>query len=292
MTLVASGSPNDSPTMAEAWDLLQREAVAIINDAARLDVTLRVVGSAGIRLHCRAPGPLMDRLGRPAKDIDFIVPQRHRKGMRRVLESRGYVVDRDLLIAMEGSRYSFAHRDSGTEIDVFVEKLDFCHTIELSGRLTRHPVTIPIEELLLQKLQIVQMTTTDVIDAGVLLATHEVGSTGDGRPSASPADMPVGEPGQAPEQETIDAGHVARLLARDWGFHHTATRNLGSVCEQLAPAGAADVGAEGNQRAQDRVRRLLIAIETEPKSLAWRMRDKVGERKQWWQDVDDREATY
>jgi hypothetical protein len=272
MTLVASGSPHDSPTMAEAWDLLQREAVAIIDDAARLDVTLRVVGSAGIRLHCGAPGPLMDSLGRPAKDIDFIVPQKHRKGMRRVLESRGYVIDRDLLIAMEGSRYSFAHRDHGTEIDVFVEKLDFCHTIEVSGRLARHPVTIPIEELLLQKLQIVQMTTTDVIDAGVLLATHEVDTTGEG--------------------ETIDAGHVARLLARDWGFHHTATRNLRNVCEQLAPAGAVDVGPEGNLQAQDRARRLLIAIETEPKSLAWRMRDKVGERKQWWQDVDDREATY
>lgn len=278
--------------MAEAWDLLQREAIAIIDEAAQLDVTLRVVGSAGIRLHCGAAGPLMDRLGRPAKDIDFIVPQRHRKGMRRVLESRGYVVDRDLLIAMEGSRYSFAHRDHGTEIDVFVEKLDFCHTIELSGRLTRHPVTIPIEELLLQKLQIVQMTTTDLIDAGVLLATHEVNSTGGGRPSVSPADMPVGEPGQASGQETIDAGHIARLLGRDWGFHHTATRNLHRVCDQLAPAGAADVGAEGNLRARDRARRLLTAIETEPKTLAWRMRDKVGERKQWWQDVDDREATY
>jgi hypothetical protein len=279
-------------TMAEAWDLLQREAVAIIDDAARVDVTLRVVGSAGIRLHCGAAGPLMDRLGRPAKDIDFIVPQRHRKGMRRVLESRGYVVDRDLLIAMEGRRYSFAHRDHGTEIDVFVEKLDFCHTIELSGRLARHPVTIPIEELLLQKLQIVQMTTTDMIDAGVLLATHEVSDTDDSRTPVSLADTPVGEPGQAPEQETIDAGHIARLLARDWGFHHTATRNLQRVREQLAPTGAADVGAERNLRAQDRVRRLLTAIETEPKTLAWRMRDKVGERKQWWQDVDDREATY
>ena len=279
-------------TMAEAWDLLQREAVAIIDDAARVDVTLRVVGSAGIRLHCGAPGPLMDRLGRPAKDIDFIVPQRHRKGMRRVLESRGYVVDRDLLIAMEGRRYSFAHRDHGTEIDVFVEKLDFCHTIELSGRLARHPITIPIEELLLQKLQIVQMTTTDMIDAGVLLATHGLSDTDDDRPPLSLADAPVAEPGQAPEQETIDAGHIARLLARDWGFHHTATQNLHRVSEQLTPAGAADVGAEGNLRAQDRVRRLLTAIETEPKTLAWRMRDKVGERKQWWQDVDDREATY
>jgi hypothetical protein len=96
--------------MADPWEELQTEAVAIVAAAADRGVTLRVVGSAGIRLHCAAPGPLMDRLGRPAKDIDFVVPQRHRKGMRRLLEDRGYVIDRDLLIAMEGTRYSFAHR--------------------------------------------------------------------------------------------------------------------------------------------------------------------------------------
>ena len=257
--------------MADPWEGLQTEAVAIVAAAEGQGVTLRVVGSAGIRLHCPAPGPLMDRLGRPAKDIDFVVPQRHRKGMRRVLEDRGYVIDRDLLIAMEGARYSFAHREHGTEIDVFVERLDFCHTIELAGRLSAHPVTIPIEELLLQKVQIVEMTTTDLIDVGVLLATHEVGEDG---------------------PEEVDAAHIARLLARDWGFHHTSTRNLERVRQRVAAGEAIDVGAERAIQVQRGVGRLMSAIDAEAKSLAWRMRDKVGERKQWWQDVDDREATY
>ncbi|MGH3421981.1 MAG: hypothetical protein ACRDOD_20590, partial [Streptosporangiaceae bacterium] len=233
-------------------------------------VTLRVVGSAGIRLHCDRAGPVMDRLGRPAKDIDFVVPQRHRKGMRRLLEGRGYVADRDLLIAMEGTRYSFAHRENGTEIDVFVERLNFCHPIELAGRLDKHPLTIPAEELLLSKLQIVQMTTTDLIDASVLLATHPVHGTG-------------------PDPEAVDPGHIARLLARDWGFHHTATANLARVADHAA---AIDLGAELSSAVQLGTGQLLAAIEAEPKGLAWRMRDKVGERKQWWQDVDDREATY
>jgi hypothetical protein len=217
----------------------------------------------------------MDRLNRPAKDIDFIVPQRQRKGMRRLLEDRGYLIDRDLLIAMEGRRYSFEHGEHGTEIDVFVERLNFCHTIELAGRLEQHPVTIPVEELLLQKVQIVEMTTTDLIDAGVLLATHDVASGQD-----------------AADGEAVDATHIARILARDWGFHHTATRNLERVGQSVAGAAAIDVGAEGAARVEQGVQRLLDAIDAEGKSLAWRMRDKVGERKQWWQDVDDREATY
>jgi hypothetical protein len=261
--------------MADPWEELQTEAVAIVTAAADRGVTLRVVGSAGIRLHCAAPGPLMDRLNRPAKDIDFIVPQRQRKGMRRLLEERGYLIDRDLLIAMEGTRYSFEHREHGTEIDVFVERLNFCHTIELAGRLEQHPVTIPIEELLLQKLQIVEMTTTDLIDASVLLATHDV---------ASGPDAAAGE--------AVDATHIAAILARDWGFHHTATRNLEQVRQGVAGAAVAGIGAEGAAQVQQGAQRLLGAIDAEGKSLAWRMRDKIGERKQWWQDVDDREATY
>jgi hypothetical protein len=260
-----------APAVAGTWEKLQAEAIAIVGAAAGRGVTLRVVGSAGIRLHCDQPGPLMDRLGRPAKDIDFIVPQQHRKGMRRVLEERGYVVDRDLLVAMEGTRYSFAHAGSGTEIDVFVERLDFCHRIELTGRLTLHPVTIPVEELLLQKIQIVQMTTTDLMDASVLLATHEVGGDSD---------------------EGIHAPHIARLLARDWGFHHTATRNLERVAQNLASDTVAALGAEGRARARRGIEHLTSAIDAKDKTLAWRMRDKLGERKQWWQDVDEREATY
>jgi hypothetical protein len=259
--------------MASSWTTLQSEAVAIVAAAEQRGVTLRVVGSAGIRLHCDAPAPLMDQLGRGAKDIDFIVPQRHRKGMRQLLESRGYVVDRDLLIAMEGTRYSFEHSEHGAEIDVFVEKLEFCHTIELGERLTRHPVTIPVEELLLQKLQIIEMTTTDTIDASVLLATHEVSGTGDEKP------------------ELIDAGYIARLLARDWGFHHTAMRNLERV-QPAAAEGPVDLGPAGNEQARLGAQRLRETVESEPKTLSWRVRDKVGERKQWWQDVDDREATY
>jgi hypothetical protein len=253
-----------------AWTELQAEAVAIVAAATAQGVTLRVVGSAGIRLHCDRAGPVMDQLGRPAKDIDLVVPQRQRKGMRRLLEGRGYVADRDLLIAMEGTRYSFAHREHGTEIDVFVERLNFCHPIELAGRLEAHPLTIPAEELLLSKLQIVEMTTTDLIDAGVLLATH-----------------PVGDPGQ--DAEAIDGGRIARLLARDWGFHHTATANLARVAEHAPATG---LGAELNTAVQLGTGRLLAAIEAEPKSLSWRVRAKVGERRQWWQDVDEREATY
>jgi hypothetical protein len=35
------------------------------------------------------------------------------------------------------------------------------------------------------------------------------------------------------------------------------------------------------------VSNLKRAIDAVPKSFAWRMRDRVGDRRQWWTDVDE-----
>ncbi len=257
--------------MGATWPQLHDEALEIVAGARDTAVTLRVVGGAGVRLHCAPPDEAMHRLGRSAKDLDFIVLKEDRKGMRRFLEARGYVVDRDLLVAMEGSRYSFSHPLTEVEIDVFVERLAFNHTIEVRHRLDSHPTTIPVEDLLLQKLQIVKLTSNDLLDMAVLLATHPV----------------CAGPGSG---EDLDAGYIAGLLARDWGFHHTALVTLQRIRE--AVGSQIDLGAIANETVWQRVKFLAEAIEDKPKTLSWRMRAKVGERVQWWDDVDEREATY
>jgi hypothetical protein len=248
------------------WEAVQREAVALVAEAEARGVVLRVVGSTGIRLHCTPAAEALDRLRRPAKDIDVVCRREDRTPLRRLLEERGWQVDRDLLVAMEGQRYAFTHPRDGLELDVFVDKLEFCHTIGLRDRLDRREVTVPVEDLLLQKLQIVRPTVTDRMDSQALLATHRVGAGGvDG--------------------EAIDAGYVAGLLARDWGFHHTATANLAALR-------AAPPGNGGGRLVGERIDALLASIEAAPKSVRWRARARVGERLQWWQDVDEREAVY
>jgi hypothetical protein len=243
------------------WDQIHREAAALVAAASERRLSLRLVGSVGIRLHCAGAAAALDRRGRPAKDIDLICGREHRKGVRALLEERGYLVDRDLLVAMEGTRYAFSHPAAKVEIDLFVDRLQFCHTIELRDRLGLHGTTIPIDDLLLQKLQIVEPVTTDLMDLAALLETHEV-AAGPGSP------------------ESIDSGYVAGLLARDWGFHHTATANLERLRDDSGTAGRRGVET------------LLEAVEAAPKSLRWRARSRLGERVQWWQDVDERAVTY
>jgi hypothetical protein len=251
------------------WEAVQREAAELVAAAGTRGMVLRVVGSTGIRLHCAPAAAALDRLRRPAKDIDVVCRHEDRTPLRRLLEERGWQVDRDLLVAMEGRRYAFTHPRDGLELDVFVDRLEFCHTIELRDRLGRREVTVPVEDLLLQKLQIVKPTVTDRMDSQALLATHRVGAEG----------------GERPDGEAIDAGYVAGLLARDWGFHHTATANLAALR-------AAPPGNGGGRLVGERVDALLASIEAAPKSIRWRARARVGERFQWWQDVDEREAVY
>jgi hypothetical protein len=254
-------------TPRPGWAAVHEAAVALVAEAGARGQVLRLVGSTGIRLHCPPAAAALDRLGRPAKDIDVVCRHEDRKGLRRLLSERGWEVDRDLLVAMEGRRFAFRHPASGLELDVFVDRLEFCHTIELRDRLGARELTVPVEDLLLQKLQIVRQTVTDRMDTAALLATHPVA------------------PGAQQGPEAIDAGYVAGLLARDWGFHHTATTNLAALADGGAGNGSAATVAE-------RVSDLLAAIEAAPKSIRWRARARVGERMQWWQDVDDREAVY
>ena len=140
------------------------------------------------------------------------------------------------------------------ELDVFVERLEFCHTIELDGRWERHATTIPIEDLLLQKLQVHELTDSDVIDAAVVLATHDVGAAGD--------------------PERIDRDYVAGVLAGDWGFHRDATANLdrvraaaGHACRSRRRARVASTTGVAALQRRHRAGR---------KSMAWRMRARVG----------------
>jgi hypothetical protein len=252
-------------------DQLGAVAVGLIEQADQDEIRARVIGSTAIYLHCEAAAQALSRADRAGKDLDLIVGRRDRKRMRALLETNGYEIDRDVLVAMEGSRYSFEHPESGVGLDVFFDRMEFCHTIDLSDRLAEHDHTVAIEDLLLSKLQVRRMTPNDLSDAISILATHRVGTAAD--------------------PEVIDAGYVAGLLARDWGFHHTVVANLDALVVALPPA-AERLGAEGLERVREGAAALGVAIDAEKKTRSWRIRAKVGERVQWWEDVDDNLEAY
>jgi hypothetical protein len=147
---------------------------------------------------------------------------------------------------------------------VFFDELEFCHRIPLEGRLEADRPTIPLAELLLSKLQIVKLNEKDVVDTILLLLDHELGEG---------------------DADVIDVARIAGLCADDWGLWRTLTMNLEKV--RAFAAGYPQLDADQQARVTASAGELKRAVDATPKPLAWRMRDRVGDRRQWWTDVDE-----
>jgi hypothetical protein len=242
----------------------ENELDRILKASDEASVLLRVIGSLAFQLHCNKYGYLQEAMGRAYTDIDFAAYRSQTKEIKALMSGLGYSENREVFIVSEGNRSIFDSQDYSLHVDVFYYKLDFCHKIEWRGRLEVDAPTIPLAEMLLEKMQIVKINEKDVIDTIMLLLEHPLGDTDDGK---------------------VNIGRIARLCANDWGLWRTTTMNLGKVralaqtYEQLSEKQKVSVAA--------RVDKALARIEAEPKPLAWRLRDRVGDRVKWYKDVDE-----
>lgn len=242
----------------------ENELKTILRASSEKGILMRVIGSLAFQLHCPQFGYLQQMLGRAYTDIDFAAYNSQAKQIQGLLASMRYVENREVYIATEGERAIFDKPGTGLHIDIFYEKLDFCHTIFWKDRLEVDSPTIPLTELLLEKMQIVQINEKDVIDTIMLLLEHPLGDI---------------------DNETINIKRTATLCANDWGLWRTTTMNLGKV-KQLAQ-GYTQLTAEQKTKVASQVDDILARLENEPKPLAWRLRDRVGDRVKWYKDVDE-----
>ena len=250
-------------------DLAEREKFEnelkhILKASQEAGILLRVIGSLAFQMHCRQFGYLQAAMGRAYTDIDFAAYDKQSKQIQELLTSFGYVENREVFINSEGERAIFDKPGAGLHVDVFYEKLDFCHTIHWKDRLEIDSPTIPLAELLLEKMQIVKINEKDVIDTIMLLLEHPLGEVDD---------------------EVINIKRVAKLCADDWGLWRTTTMNLDKV-QQLAQ-GYEQLTPEQKAKVAEQVQAALKRIDSEPKPMAWKLRAKVGDRVKWYKDVDE-----
>ncbi len=244
---------------------LEAEVERVIGAAEAAGATLRVLGSIGVALHCPEAKELLPAFERTYADIDFAAYGREARGLTAAITDLGYREDRELSITSGGRRAIFDHPTAPqVHLDVFFDELEFCHRIPLAGRLEHDRPTIPLAELLLSKLQIVKLNEKDVIDTILLLLDHELGED---------------------DADIIDVGRIAGLCAEDWGLWRTLTMNLDKV--RAFAAGYPQLSAGRRDRVLLSAGELKRSIDRVPKPLAWRLRDRIGDRRQWWTDVDE-----
>ncbi len=215
-------------------------------------LTLRLLG--GVAVNVRSRG-LPAALTREYKDLDFATSKKSAGDLQKLLRDLGYEPHLGFNAMNGRERLLFYDNPNERQVDVFVRSFRMCHEIPLEERLTVDEDTVPLAELLLTKLQIIELNEKDVRDTVALLLEHEVTDDDSG----------------------VNASHVASLCADDWGLWRTISHNLESLRDRV---GAYDVDREA---VRSRVSVLLDRIEAAPKSRSWRMRAKVGERKRWYQ---------
>jgi len=242
----------------------ENELQRIVEASNNAGMMLRVIGSLAFQIHCPEFGYLQAAMGRAFTDIDFAAYRNQSREITTLMTGLGYVENREVSIISGGNRAIFDHSNHDLHIDIFFDKLDFCHVISWENRLEVDAPTIPLAEMLLEKMQIVKINEKDIIDTIMLLLEHPFG---DG------------------DQETINIARIAELCAKDWGLWRTTTMNLEKV-EQLV-SGYSQLQAEQKTLVASRVKQALARIEDEPKSMAWRLRDRVGDRVQWYKEVDE-----
>jgi hypothetical protein len=227
-------------------------------------VILRVIGSLAFQMHCPKYGYLQAALGRAYTDIDFAGYRDQTRGVQELMKSLGYAETREVFIMSEGDRSIFNHQDSTLHVDVFYDKLDFSHVISWKNRLEVDNPTIPLSELLLEKMQIFQINEKDIIDTIMLLLEHPFGDS---------------------DEEIINIDRIAELLAKDWGLWRTTTMNLEKV-KQMAGK-YSQLSDEEQAHVVNQVEESLARIDGEPKSRGWKLRARVGDRVKWYKDVDE-----
>jgi len=235
------------------------EAVWICEAAAEEGITVRLVGGLAIQYLT----PEFPPRGGNRQDLDLATLSKDRRPLTRFLAERGYVGDKNFNALYGHKQLYFQSEDTGRSLDVLVDRLQMCHTVEFKDRLARMPVTLDLSDLLLTKLQIVELNEKDAQDVLYLCSAYPV-REGD-------------EPG------TIGLDRIRPIVGNDWGWWRTVTLNLDRIIalasadrSELIPAGA-------KHDAVEQLGALSEAVKTAPKSLRWKARAKVGERVRWYE---------
>jgi hypothetical protein len=232
---------------------LPDEGVRVLDAADAAGVTLRAVGGVAVWLTC--PSGRVPPLARPYKDLDLVAPEGQAKPVTDLMISLGYEPAVQFNKLHGHQRLYYWDPENTRQLDVFVQRFSMCHELDLGDRLTLAPRTVPLADLLLTKLQVIEVNERDLKDAAAILADHLVAPDG------------------------IDPARMTEILADDWGWWRTSTRTLDRVADY---AGGLDE-FEGKDRVLHAVRSLAEILDEAPKSMRWRLRAIVGERVRWYE---------
>lgn len=259
---------NPNPPISSSYFL--NEARTIVDKAAAAGITLRILGAVAVRMHSPDFTALHESLERVKgttdfTDLDVMGYSRDRANVEPFFKSIGIAPEPRARKspAIWAYRQMYIERNGNFHIDVFFDKLEMSHTIDFTHRLDVDNPTISLADILLEKMQIHRINEKDIKDTIVLVRAHDLGSS---------------------ERDVINEDYIAKLLSDDWGFYYTVIGNLQKTKLLLQDYG---IPQTDKDNVASKIDRLIDRIEQEQKSMGFKLRAKVGEKKKWYNDVDE-----
>jgi hypothetical protein len=238
---------------------IAEEARQVLAGCAAENVTARLIGGLAVAWHQHEPTP--PELRRSYADIDVVIGRKEGRAARTALLRLGYVPNEGFNALHGDRRLLFYDQANGRQLDVFVGTFAMSHTLDLSARLNLLPDTLCIADLLLTKLQIVEINTKDLVDAAQILRNHQVSRE------------------DQPGLDELSLDRLCSVTSVDWGWYTTLTDNLVKVI-----AFAADKLIERDREAvTSRVEAVQQAVAQANKSLRWKARARLGRHSPWYE---------
>ena len=240
--------------------VISDEAKRVLDEAKERGIILRLFGGVAVKYHC--PSATHRSLQRSYPDLDFFGRGKQGREVRKLFTDLGYEPNQRFNALHGATRLIYEDGKSQRVVDIFLDVFRMCHTLHLGDRLTLDDYTIPISDLLLTKLQVVETNEKDIQDLIAILKDHDVVERID-----------------SGDREVIDTGYISTLCADDWGLCKTIFLTLRKLLTFLQKY---ELEPEAKEILETRINKLLHVIETVPKSFKWKLRDKVGEKKRWY----------
>ena len=246
--------------MSAKPDILD-EMHRLIDAANARNIFLRVLGGLAVRVHS---GDFQKLFIRDYPDIDFVTAEKDRRKLEPFFAEMGYEPNKKFNV-LNGANRQIYYDLTGMRVDIFVGDFQMCHKLPMNDRLHLDPITVPLAELLLSKAQIVELNRKDALDIASILLYNETGKD---------------------DNKKINLDYIAQLCGQDWGLYKTTSINLKQV-EEIVMDEKLKLAEEERNLILNRLHQIQQTFEEMPKSLPWKMRDKLGTRVRWYEEVEE-----
>ncbi len=229
-------------------------ASQIIDTAEKSGVRLRLLGGLAFKRLC--PSSMNSRYFRENKDIDLMGKREDSRKIVKIMEALGYK-PREIFNKLNmGQRLIYYDMDNRRRVDLFLDEFVMCHKFNFKENILAGTYTLPITQLMMTKLQVVEKTEKEYKDLIVAFYDFDVTAGADG----------------------IRGDEIADLCSKDWGVYTTFMKSLEALV-----AKARELDDSERDQVVARVQKLVTMMEAEPKSFGWKMRARIGERQRWYE---------